>query len=512
MGKNIHILIFLVAIFCLGLVFAVHTNTPTTFSINTSENKLLNITIANGDSTGNITQVNFTLPSSLTFVSNSQGTNASGTFSSSGLSWTNESGLILNQTSNYFYLNVSAGSSVTIANITITSWNGSAHSTNLSVNISDGTAPSIIFGSSTPSANSNLSQNYIYVNVSSSDNAGLGEVRIYLWNSSLVNNTNFSVSGTSNTSLINFTSLAEGIYYINMTANDTSGNQNLTSETRRITLDRTNPSVSLSENNDTQTTLNITISVSDSTSGWNGTCTTTRGSVSGRYVSASSLSCGTEYQFNVTCWDYSGNSDMESDEFSTESCDDSDGGSGGGESGFSWSNTVSVSESDFAKGYSRILGAKERLSAKIGGSTHYVGVISLTSTKAKINVSSTPQQKELSAGEELKVDVDLSDGKNIYDLLVKVISVNSSKTNISISPINESYIPSNVVLGVVNSGNVTNSTNKLSNINSKFERFGKKFLGLKVWIWLFILIVVIVIVGIVGFILANKDKKPGYGF
>jgi len=72
MGKNIHILIFLVAIFCLGLVFAVHTNTPTTFSINTSENKLLNITIANGDSTGNITQVNFTLPSSLTFVSNSQ--------------------------------------------------------------------------------------------------------------------------------------------------------------------------------------------------------------------------------------------------------------------------------------------------------------------------------------------------------------------------------------------------------------------------------------------------------
>ena len=101
--------------------------------------------------------------------------------------------------------------------------------------------PTINFTDYTTSAG-NYSQNWIAANVSASDGGvGIDTIAIYLHNSTgLVNSTNSSTSPL----FINFTSLDDGTYYLNATANDTASNSNLT-ETRTITLDTTAPTVSL---------------------------------------------------------------------------------------------------------------------------------------------------------------------------------------------------------------------------------------------------------------------------
>jgi len=113
----------------------------------------------------------------------------------------------------------------------------------------DTTPPSINFNISTTIA-SNLSQSYITAAVNASDE-NLSTVIVRLYNSSaLVNTTTNSESFT-----ITYTGLPDGIYYLNATASDTSGNTNST-RTRIIELDTTPPIiVLLSPNNGVNTTL-----------------------------------------------------------------------------------------------------------------------------------------------------------------------------------------------------------------------------------------------------------------
>ena len=63
-----------------------------------------------------------------------------------------------------------------------------------------------------------------------------------------------------------------------------------------------------------------------------------------------------------------------------------------------------------------------------------MGIVELTETRATINVSSTPQQKNISIGEEWKVDVN---DNEIYDLLVRLNSIRENKANITITSISE---------------------------------------------------------------------------
>jgi hypothetical protein len=104
----------------------------------------------------------------------------------------------------------------------------------------DSIKPLIDFVSPTPINNSILSQNNIPVNISVND-TNLDKVVLRLYNSSALINT--TISSSSNL-FINFANLANGIYYINATANDTLGNENSTS-TRKITLDTIKPSVAI---------------------------------------------------------------------------------------------------------------------------------------------------------------------------------------------------------------------------------------------------------------------------
>lgn len=134
--------------------------------------------------------------------------------------------------------------------------------------IVDTTSPTISFGSST--SEGNLSQNFIYVNLSASDStSGVKSIEFSLYNSTGLVQVYSSLSSSMS---MNVTNLANGIYYLNATAEDNAGNVNSTN-TIKITLDTTPPSIhftSPTPSNDSvlnQTYIPVEISSSDSLTG-----------------------------------------------------------------------------------------------------------------------------------------------------------------------------------------------------------------------------------------------------
>ncbi len=182
----------------------------------------------------------------------------------------------------------------------------------------DTTAPTINFGSNSTSS-SNLSQSYIFANITSVDNLiGLSNIAIFLYNStSLVNSTILSSSPVS----LNFTNLADGTYYLNATANDTLGNEN-TLSTRIITLDTTLPTLSFVC---TPTSVDVGGTISCSCSGTDAT--------SGVQVVSYTQNPGTSTAgtFTESCeiTDYAGNTQTSSTHY-TVNTPASGGGGGGG--------------------------------------------------------------------------------------------------------------------------------------------------------------------------------------
>ena len=125
-------------------------------------------------------------------------------------------------------------------NVTITDKAGNKNSTATRTIVLDDVAPVVVFTDNTDYNNSYRSRNWVYleVNVTESFEAN---ITFYIYNltGSLVNVTNYSTSIRS----INFTNLNSNMeYYYNVTVTDKAGNKNST-ETRKITLDTTNPTI-----------------------------------------------------------------------------------------------------------------------------------------------------------------------------------------------------------------------------------------------------------------------------
>ena len=123
------------------------------------------------------------------------------------------------------------------ANTCDTSGNCAFNSTNRTITI-DTTNPVVTFNSATKSNNSYVSQNYIYANVSVTE-SNFANMTYNLYNqTSLVNSTTY----LSLVPYINWTNLPSNtIYYYNVTVKDLVSHSG-SSETRKITLDTTNPS------------------------------------------------------------------------------------------------------------------------------------------------------------------------------------------------------------------------------------------------------------------------------
>jgi len=419
--RTIFLTTILLSIFFTTLALANHvikTSTGTTsYSVNEDVSYIYNISvnISDANQPANVTQVNITIPSSFTFILNTNGTNVVAyvlTNSTNTLSWTNTSFYLLNGTDvKLFWFNASAATPGNY-NITVRTVNSSGtFASNISVTVNDTTAPdTFTFTSPVETDGANISKRGIEVNVSATDNGVIDRIVIRLFNSSqsLINTSTSTAAAASY--FVNFTGLSDGFYYFNATVNDTFNKFN-NSATRLVNLDTTAPNITLASPSDaassTTSDYNFTFSVNESNyipsciliindNIFNNITTLNiTGGTNGMYNSSFSVAT---YNWSVNCTDSAGNTGNSTKRTftvttSTTSTSSSSSSSSSGDVSF-WKKTIAYDTQDFSQKAATTNEYQKgsRLKIKLENQIHYVGVVSLTNTSVTINVSSTPQQ------------------------------------------------------------------------------------------------------------------------
>lgn len=168
---------------------------------------------------------------------------------------------------------------------------------------------------------------------------------------------------------------------------------------------------------------------------------------------------------------------------------------GGATTSFWTGGTHSISKETFEQGYTKEdMTVKSRIRVTLNEEYHYIGVVEMTQTTAKINVSSDPMQVVLEVGQDAKFDV-LNDG--FYDVYVKLNSILNNKANVTIQEIHEE-IPEEE--GVISTeGEVTGSVPSGEEEDLEEEKVR----------WWAVLIICIVVIGVVAgsYFLLRKKKN-----
>jgi hypothetical protein len=330
-----------------------------------------------------------------------------------------------------------------------------------------------------------------------------------------VNSSLNDTAGTINSILLNFTGLSDGNYVLNASVNDTAGNYNSTIVA--FTLDTIFPIINVSENSSTTSSLGLSVTIAEYGSGIS-TCAVNRtgaivnGSSNAWTINETDLSCGTEYNYNITCTDFAGNINSTLASYSTNSCpivvtDTSYSGGGGGSSAGYWTMISSKDNEELSsKGaVNEVLGLKNKVNLKVGGVSHSVGVVDITSTSATINVSSETQQAALNVGDTKNFELT---GDDYYDISVKLINVTNLRGNFVISPIHEK-----VVVQPVAENNAPAETPVAENnapAETPVAENNAKGLGTITYVILIIIFVFVVLGLILYFMRRTKRKKHGF--
>jgi hypothetical protein len=248
-------------------VFGAHvvlfSSGSTSSSVNQSTSVIYNFSVNNtgNQSSLNITMVNVTLPSSFTFVGDTNGTSASGNFSNetSTLTWAND-GLVMNNTIRHFWFNASASDAGNY-NITIRTINSTSYvETNLTVQVNDTTSPVAEFGTN-PSSNYYDRDGNVTFDFRCTDNVNVSNIQVWAnWSNGTSNiwHMNYSNSSYSSGAWINLSvNVSEGKDYRWMVyCNDTRGYTNNTTN-RTFSVDTHAPEVTfVFPKNDAEYTLN----------------------------------------------------------------------------------------------------------------------------------------------------------------------------------------------------------------------------------------------------------------
>lgn len=515
------LLVLALAIVSLSLVFSTHTTSPKIFGlVNQSLTYTYNITVNNTEAAGNITQVNITLPSGFSFILDTQGTKMNGTFTNSSnetstvLSWTNETYYLINATINrsYFWFSAIAPSTAGYYNFTVTSVNatGPAYTTNISVTVNG-----INYRSSTAANGANSSVNSIYVNVSVVE-PSFSDISFRLSNyssGSQLNSTAFAMASLISNNAMNWTGLSDGIYTYNVTVNDSSLQQ-YTTPNYRITVDTTAPFITLiTPAQDASFADAATFSFNVIDSSEMASCLLVIDNVSFNSISSvltvvtngiynSSLAVGS-HSWNINCTDMVGLTGTVAQlRFTVTSSGGSDDTGGNAGTTSFWTSTTVLTNDQFTQGYTKELAVKSRVKFTISNSDHYVGVISLASTSAVINISSNPQQASFNIGDEKKFELT---NDTYYDLSVKLNSINNSKANITVKSIHELIPPPPVIpLTTPPANNTTNNTGAAGAGNTALN------LVKSVLFWVVVIAIVVVVILIIYFYRKSRYYKKGF--
>jgi hypothetical protein len=166
-----------------------------------------------------------------------------------------------------------------------------------------------------------------------------------------------------------------------------------------------------------------------------------------------------------------------------------------------WTNSFTISESQFNKGYNQVMGVKNKINFVIGEETHILGIVGLTNNNVTINVSSIPQQAVFNVGDIKKFEVT---GDNYYDLSVKLNSISESKANITMAAIHD-------LVPFINSDD-----GKLADIPEQIKKFVNQTSD---FVWIIVIVLIIVLLIIILFYLLRrrkafhyKNKNKSYGF
>jgi hypothetical protein len=394
-----------------------------------------------------------------------------------------------------------------------------------------------------PSNNSFTNINYSnFTCISETNNAfNLTNASFYLWNSSsLYYNETKNISGTSNSSLFNYSVSNEGIYYWNCFSFNNNSNSAFADANNSLTYDITSPNITLVSPNDAAgyssnsqeiifvynvsdnfEIANCSLIINNAISLTNSSIT----NFSVNYNFTSSFSPAS-YSWKINCTDKAGNignSSSRSFSVSAPSNPPSSGGGGGGGGGEATSKTYSISSSQISSGYSQTLGGGDSVSFVIpaissssgegggsgssGGSSssvvgvgsssnsgsHSISVNSISTSYVNITIRSNPINLLLYVGEEKKLNLSSSE---YYDLYVKLNSIANNKANLTIKAINER------IFSVQNFAD--NSTGNETSEENNLEK--SKTLNANIYRVILTVVVILIILAVYYFMRNNKTK------
>jgi hypothetical protein len=327
-----------------------------------------------------------------------------------------------------------------------------------------------------------------------------------------------NLSGLSNSTTFIKSLSANQIYLWNCYSCDILGNCNFSSSNSTFFVDTIDPIVKLVSPADdaiitstSQTfkfnvtdnfrTKNCSLYVDDDIEENYSNPSNSSSSISFPSVTLEGTASGLDYTWHVGCYDYAGNFNESSTRtiiVKESSSSESSGSDSSSDDTEYWTSTYSSSnEINTEKGYTKELIAKTRVKINVSNSNHYVGLVSLTTTTATINVSSTPQQKIFNIGDENKFEIT---GDDYYDLLVKLNNITSNKANISMKIISEK-MPEDIQLLETNplleDNNSSNGDGGLS------KSIGEKAIP-------FLVVIALVGICVIVFYIIRRRKLYGY--
>jgi len=162
-----------------------------------------------------------------------------------------------------------------------------------------------------------------------------------------------------------------------------------------------------------------------------------------------------------------------------------------------WTSTYVVPDEQFNKGFTKELKVNNRVKIKIEGENHYVGLLELTETAAKIEVSSEPIQISLNSGEDARIDVNED---SFYDLYILLNFISNNYANLTVQGIHEEILEGEK--SVLTTGEIGGESEEIAG-NAEEEEKERNYW----WIWVIVIVVLIVIFGDYLFLKKKKGKK-----
>jgi hypothetical protein len=357
--------------------------------------------------------------------------------------------------------------------------------------------PTITVNSPTTNSSSSVLINVTFNGTSSSINNNT--INVTISNSTIIQSYNYSdfVCLSQNDDEIiqcsKTLTLGDGSYSSKFDVVDFGfGAGNSASKASTIVVDTASPVVSLTST-PAQTSLSLAITATDTT-GLNGTCTTSRGSLSGLTITESGLTCASSYSYTVSCYDFMGLLGNITQSFTTSSCDS--GNSGGSTTGA----TTSVPQIiDLSNGYVKSMTVNDELKFNVQNQQHSVFVQSLIGDKLVLKIKSDPQIATFYPGDEKKFEIT---NDSYYDIYIKFNNIKNGYANLTLRTIHEAM---SGVAPTVPQSNVTANSNITS--ESPQATSATATSSKKSWIF-FGLAVVIIIVGVIVYL--RKIKRDRY--